>query len=578
MRQKSSLLAKPRFLAPVFLGLALFAVLAVPPYLRSFSLPYVKASGPSLTGHILAGSFADGQRDIYAAVKFYEVAYDFNPDDEAILEKLFGLYLSSGDVKKAVGLASKLLAVQPDLPQARLVLAIEKFRQKKYADAESHMLQTGDDPFSVFVRHMVLMWAAFAQGGDESARTHANALLDLKTLENLAGWNVARLHEALEDMEEAERLFETVAAKNEMRAGSFLSDYIGFLVSRGRSAEALLLLESHFPRKDGTPYILDAYRRVETPADRPRPTPAEGLAMGLTELGVLFSGELPAELTLPYLHQALRLNPASDKARVVIGELLTESGNEEAALVFYDEVSSGSASGTFAVLAKARILENIDRKAEARSLLTDLAAAQDHAYILQSLADFYRRDEQMAEAEKIYTELIRAADPDDASNWELFFYRGITLEQQGRWAEAERDLLHARRLSGDQPFVLNYLGYSWVDNGINLHQGLEMIKKAVAQEPRNGFFVDSLGWAFYRMKDFEKAVQFLEKATELEPDDPEIIDHLGDALWQSGRKIEARYQWRRALAIEEDSEKRERIEDKIDHGVLMDAAGPGPAI
>ena len=105
-----------------------------------------------------------------------------------------------------------------------------------------------------------------------------------------------------------------------------------------------------------------------------------------------------------------------------------------------------------------------------------------------------------------------------------------------------------------------------------------MIKKAVAQEPRNGFFVDSLGWAFYRMKDFGAAVQFLEKATELEPDDPEIIDHLGDALWQSGRQIEARYQWRRALALEDDTTKQKEIEDKIDHGVIQDATGPGPAI
>ena len=253
-------------------------------------------------------------------------------------------------------------------------------------------------------------------------------------------------------------------------------------------------------------------------------------------------------------------------------------GDDARALNIYKDVTASSISLTFARLSEARVLESLGRKAEAQTLLETLVKRETYSFNLQSLADFYRRDEQMAKAEQIYNQLIDQLDESNNSNWELYFYRGITLEQQDRWDEAEADLLKARRLSGNQPFVLNYLGYSWIDNGVNLYQGLEMIKKAVAQEPRNGFFVDSLGWAFYRMKDFGAAVQFLEKATELEPDDPEIIDHLGDALWQSGRQIEARYQWRRALALEDDTTKQKQIEDKIDHGVIQDAAGPGTAI
>ena len=576
--QKLSLLTKLRFLMPVILGVVIFAMLVVMPFLRARSVKTLQDIGPSLTGHILAGSFAYEQKDLSSAIKYYEVAQSVNSDDPALLEKLFSLYMSAGEMTKAAGIAPRLIDLKQDVQQARLVLAVEKFKDRNYVEAEAVIRQTRDDPFSVFVKNMFLMWAAYGQGDDDRARVHAEALLDLKTLDTLASWNIARLYEALGDNVAANDLFIAVIQKNAMKGSSFFSDYMSFLVSQGRGDEAMMLLENHLPQKDKTPYTLDAYRVVETPSKRAKMSPAEGLSMGLMELGVIFSGELPAEITLPYLHQALWLDRTSDKARVVIGELLTGIGDESRAFDIYGDVKAQSISLTFARLSEARILENLGRKAEAQSLLETFVEKENYSFTLQTLADFYRRDEQMAKAELIYNKLIDQLEEDNDSNWELYFYRGITLEQQDRWDEAEADLLKARRLSGNQPFVLNYLGYSWIDNGINLYQGLEMIKKAVAQEPRNGFFVDSLGWAFYRMKDFGAAVQFLEKATELEPDDPEIIDHLGDALWQSGRQIEARYQWRRALSLEDDATKQKEIEEKIDYGVIEDAAGPGPAI
>ena len=576
--QKLSLLTKLRCLMPVILGIVIFAMLVVMPFLRARSVKILQDIGPSLTGHILAGSFAHEQKDLSSAIKYYEVAQSVNPDDPALLEKLFSLYMSAGEMTKAAGIAPRLIDQKQDVQQARLVLAVEKFKDRNYVEAEAIIRQTRDDPFSVFVKNMFLMWAAYGQGDDDRARSHAEALLDLRTLDTLAGWNIARLYEALGDNMAANDLFIAVIQKNTMKGSSFFSDYMSFLVSQGRGDEAMMLLENHLPQKDKTPYTLDAYRVLETPSKRAKMSPAEGLSMGLMELGVIFSGELPAEITLPYLHQALWLDRTSDKARVVIGELLMGMGDEIRALDIYGDVKAQSISLTFARLSEARILENLGRKAEAQSLLESFVEKENYSFTLQTLADFYRRDEQMAKAELIYNKLIDQLEEDNDSNWELYFYRGITLEQQDRWDEAEADLLKARRLSGNQPFVLNYLGYSWIDNGINLYQGLEMIKKAVAQEPRNGFFVDSLGWAFYRMKDFGAAVQFLEKATELEPDDPEIIDHLGDALWQSGRQIEARYQWRRALSLEDDATKQKEIEEKIDYGVIEDAVGPGPAI
>jgi Flp pilus assembly protein TadD len=159
--------------------------------------------------------------------------------------------------------------------------------------------------------------------------------------------------------------------------------------------------------------------------------------------------------------------------------------------------------------------------------------------------------------------------------WSLFYSRGIALERSGQWKRAEADLLHALELKPDQPLVLNYLGYSWIDRGENLERGLKMVEKAVELRPEDGYIVDSLGWAHYRLGDYPNAVQYLEKAIELVPEDPTINDHLGDAYWQNGRSIEARYQWRRALQFGPQEDEVKPIEAKLESGLAPAARAGG---
>jgi Flp pilus assembly protein TadD len=151
--------------------------------------------------------------------------------------------------------------------------------------------------------------------------------------------------------------------------------------------------------------------------------------------------------------------------------------------------------------------------------------------------------------------------------WALYYSRGIAYERSNQWSLAEADLEHALELKPDQPLVLNYLGYSWIDRGEKLHPGLKMIEKAVELSPDDGYIVDSLGWAHYRLGDYPSAVEYLEKALELVPEDPTINDHLGDAYWKSGRTTEARYQWRRALQFKPEKEDVKPIEAKLDGGL-----------
>lgn len=167
-------------------------------------------------------------------------------------------------------------------------------------------------------------------------------------------------------------------------------------------------------------------------------------------------------------------------------------------------------------------------------------------------------------------------------NWVLFYQRGICYERSGEWAKAEADFFLALDMEPDQPLVLNYLGYSWLEMGLNYQEALDMIRRAVAARPSDGYIVDSLGWGYYRIGDFENAVKELERAVELRPVDAVINDHFGDALWRVGRKREAEFQWRRALSFDPEEKDAKRILRKLEVGLdvvlaeeATDADAPG---
>jgi Flp pilus assembly protein TadD len=143
----------------------------------------------------------------------------------------------------------------------------------------------------------------------------------------------------------------------------------------------------------------------------------------------------------------------------------------------------------------------------------------------------------------------------------------MCFEKTKQWQQAEADLQTALTLRPDEPSLLNFLGYSWIDRGENLPMARAMVERAVELRPRDGYIVDSLGWALYTLGDYEAAVAKLERAVELKPGDPTINDHLGDAYWRAGRRNEARFQWMRALRSADEETDKGAIQAKLDKGL-----------
>ena len=281
---------------------------------------------------------------------------------------------------------------------------------------------------------------------------------------------------------------------------------------------------------------------------------------------VLISEKQP-ELGLAYLRLVLRLDPGRDEAWVLVGDAMMANDDTAAARDAYSHPKPGSPQF---IDARARLITTYDGHPGDNPTVLQIAQdtvkadpGDDDALTL--LADALRVNEQYAESAKVLDTLI--TNQGDKASWQLYYMRGVARQQAGDWTTAEADMKKALTLAPDEPEVLNYLGYSWIDRGERLQEAKAMIEKAIAGKPDSGALVDSLGWAYFRMGDYKMAVDQLEHAAELEPADPDINNHLGDAYWRAGRKTEARFQWQRVLTLSPDAKMRAEVERKLKSGL-----------
>jgi Flp pilus assembly protein TadD len=248
---------------------------------------------------------------------------------------------------------------------------------------------------------------------------------------------------------------------------------------------------------------------------------------------------------------------------------MVAAGDVDAARAAYDHPKPGSPDY---LGARARLIETYPEPEDAPKVLQlaqdTVKAEPGDPDALTLLADALRTSERYKESADVLDKLI--ATRGEAASWDLYYMRGVALEQAGNWPDAERDLKKALAMKPDEPDILNYLGYSWIDRGEQIQQGKAMIEKALATKPDSGAIVDSLGWAYYKLGEYDKSVQQLERATELEPADAEINNHLGDAYWRAGRHVEATFQWRRVLTLQPDAKLKAEVEAKLRDGGLIE--------
>jgi tetratricopeptide (TPR) repeat protein len=528
----------------------------------------------SLAGTYLAARTADVEKDIPNAARFYRSALESDPDNVFLIERAMVLTAAAGDVAESLTFAKRLQELSPASHVARLVIAVDQIRQAKYADAAASLSEGGSGVLADLTSALLVAWAQF--GGGEIDR----ALADLEKLKGEDWYEPFKLlHRgyialAAGRTETALGALEG-ALKLDANAVRIVEAYARALAVAGRRAEGEKALEeflTKFPDNALARATLDDIRaglgHVEAIA-----TPLDGAAEALAGIGAAVGQEGGVEVASLYLRLSLYLNSdiAGGLAALSLGSLLDAAGQGEAAIAAYDLIAPQAPFRALGALRAALSLDRMDRTADAEASFKEaIQRDPDDVQSYISFGNMLRGRERFDEAAKIYSEAIARMPGSGPSDWTIFYFRGIAYERTKEWPKAEADFRRALELSPDQPLVLNYLGYSWVDMGMNLDEGMGMIRKAVELRPNDGYIVDSLGWAHYRLGAYEEAVTELERAVSLRPEDPVIHDHLGDAYWKTGRTLEAQFQWRHARDFGAEGAELELILKKIAEGRLIE--------
>jgi len=411
-------------------------------------------------------------------------------------------------------------------------------------------------------------WAAAMAGDTDGSLVRPEVRGD-RMVEYFGELGQAYLYERARRYDEAETDFKDLT-KGEAPGDMVILAYGGFLERRGRRPDALALYDAALKRNPSNLGLKAAQARAEgKKPPPPMPTVKEGAALALLAPAAAMISAKQESVGLAYLRMALALDPQRNDAWLMLGDLLQQNGDVDNARLAYSKPKATSAEFPAAQAKLAWSYQSAGDKDGALKLARTGAATGDPE-ARTTLSDLLRANEQYPEAIELLNGLIADAKTPD---WQLYYARGQAYERSGDWKRAEADLSQALKLRPDEPELLNYLGYAWIDRGERLDEAMGMVEKAVAANPRSGAIVDSLGWAHYRLGDYKKAVEVLEQAVELEAGDPEINNHLGDAYWMVGRKDEAGFQWRRVLTLKPDDKIKADAEKKLANGL-----GPQPKI
>ncbi|SIO63746.1 TPR repeat-containing protein [Bradyrhizobium erythrophlei] len=536
----------------------------------------IDLKGLTTSGSYLAARHASVERDSNSAAAFYRSALRTDPKNNELLDRAFISSLADGDIDEAVKLADRILTLDKSNRVARLVVGVRDLKLKKYSTAQLNINQSIRGPITDLVATLLSGWASYGAGDAKAAVAnidkltgpewypifkdlHAGMILELSGKEKDAGTRFERAYKLDDSM---------------LRVSD---EYARWLTRNKDAAAATGVYEAFDKKLPRHPLVLEGMREAKAGKKLPPliDTAQAGAAEALYGIGATLTRRGGEDLALVYLQLALYLQPNHSLALLSLADLYESVKKPAMAIKVYERMPANSPLKRNAQIQLATNLDAADRSDEAIKILKEVTT-EDSKDIeaIMALGNIERGRKKFADCATTYSRAIDVmpASGGDKNAWVTYYYRGICEERSKQWSKAEADMRKALDMQPEQPHVLNYLGYSWIDQGINLDEGMKMIKRAVDQRPDDGYIVDSLGWAYYRIGNYEDAVKNLERAIDLKPEDPTINDHLGDAYWRIGRTLEAKFQWAHARDLKPEPEELPKIEAKIENGLPEDTS------
>lgn len=520
----------------------------------------------SALGAFLAGRFAQGGGDSRAAAEYYAAALRFDPDNVELLQRAFTLMVAEGRMVEAAPMAERLLAYDADAAVPLLVAGITEARSGHFAQAEARFAQLPKRGVNAFLGPLLTAWSRSGQGRTDAALESLAVLSQTNGLDGLRTFHAGLINDLADRAKAAEDSYQVALAgplsiRTIEAAGSFYQ--------RGGKPELAQSLYARYATEHPGTLLFDGFALLKAGDKAPRAIPdaKAGMAEALFDVAALLRQGNAVDASLVFTRLALAMQPDFPLAQVSVGDILSAQSRLTEANEIYRALNPASTSHAYGRLRVAMNLEELGQTDAALGELEQIA--RDRPGDIDALVtkgDVLRRKKRFAESAEAYGAALARLPDVDVRHWPLLYSRGIAFERSQQWPKAEADFIRALELKPDQPDVLNYLGYIWVDRGEKLEAARAMIEKAVDLRPKDGAIVDSLGWALYRLGDFHGAVKQLERAVELKAEDPTVNDHLGDAYWQIGRVEEALFQWRRTLTLEPEPEQVEPLREKLRTG------------
>ena len=524
-------------------------------------------------GAYLSGLQAVRDNKLRQASRFLRAAQLDDPEEKEVLSQLFRIEISLGRIEQARELARSGQSDRLAFGSATLLLLIEAVDAGDFMAARRIIDQLTDHGLRRIIRPAAEAWISGLRGDWQEAADRMNQ--EDATRSPIYHRQAALINDLAGRGDEAARLYALLATPSHRLTERPARLAMNFFARIGDSG-AMETLRNRWKRENiNEPAYSGLSFAVPTLLE---PAPAalvQDARQGWAELMIETAESLirarVGEAALSYAWMGLALDPNHLDGQILAARLLTLLERHDEAIEKYHELMQDGRVRLFAALNLSRAYELTDKIDKARSVLDMISPEPDldQTRVLVALGDLLYRQEDFSAAIGVYTRAIASTSPGQ-DNWRVLFHRGICYERSDQWAKAEADLLAALRMSPDQPRVMNYLGYSWINQGKNIDRARAMIERAVLQSPNDGYFIDSLGWAFYRLGDFFQAAEQLERAVELLPHDAVINDHLGDALWRVGRLLEARFQWERVLQLKLKPDLAALVRAKLDTGGLPD--------
>lgn len=529
---------------------------------------------PTASGTYLAGHVAHIRQDYDAAADYYLQSVNLGTDNPYILTRTYLILTAQGRIKEASDLLKKHTFLGQQSNIVYFIVMTDHLQNKRYDEA----LKSLNNINNIYIKDTVLpLFRSWIYAGKNQKE---KALSELEPLKKDSGFlSVYYLHQGLiydyfDDTSNAQKAYDKILKDKNLNL-SFRSLQLisNFYIRSGQKEKISEIIKEYKTKNNSLKTLAELYTDIlETPPDNVKKiidSSQKGEAEALFFVG-LISKSYSDDIAQLYTSLALYLNPVNEIARISLGETLEENRRFEDAVKQYMMIKPESSLYFLSRLKIASIYMNQKDNQKAHDFLAQLLTEYPDNYrILFNLAEISRMMDKSSEAINYYNRALQLVEGTNQENWMLYYALGIAYERNNEWEKAEKHLKKALQMSNRHPFVLNYLGYTWLKNNQNYNEALYMIFDAYQKNPENGHIIDSLGWALYRMGHYNDSIKVLERAAEYLPSNAIVCDHLGDAYWQAGRKTEAVFQWKHALTLKEDSEEINKplIEQKIADGL-----------